>query len=198
VRANASLRSLSVRPESRSSQRGSVRTRNASCTPALVHARARRAFAPQSQIPGEAICLFLPFRMPCRARQSRLFAGELDGERRTRTADTTISVVGRNLSNSGGIPANKPVSAGDGGRWISASCDCLSLVWALRRVPVPNQNGSASAGGPATAGRTRVNQTATAARRSRMRRWRAGFSTSAARIWADSRALPSPRSARSR
>jgi CRP-like cAMP-binding protein len=60
------------------------------------------------------------------------------------------------------------------------------------------QHRSASAGVPATAGRTRVNQTATAARRSRMRRWRAGFSTSAARIWADSSALPSPRSARSR
>jgi hypothetical protein len=52
----------------RSSQRGG-RTRNASCTPGLVQARARRACAPQLLISGRAICLFLPFRTPRRARQ---------------------------------------------------------------------------------------------------------------------------------
>jgi hypothetical protein len=58
--------------------------------PGSCKARARRAFAPQSPTPGKAICLFLPFRMSCRARQSRPFAGELDGETRTRTGDTTV------------------------------------------------------------------------------------------------------------
>jgi hypothetical protein len=70
----------------------------------------------------------------------------------------------------------------------------------------PHKEGARSAGGPVchlgrlpeTERRARVNQTATASRRSRMRRWSAGFSTSAARISADPRALPSPRSARSR
>jgi hypothetical protein len=90
ARRNSSLRTLSVRPELRSSQRGSVRTRNASCTPGLVRARASRASAPQSPIregPSAFSCLFA--RVAERGNR-RVFTGELDGERRTRTADTTI------------------------------------------------------------------------------------------------------------
>jgi hypothetical protein len=44
---------------------------------------------------------------------------------------------------------------GDGAARIAADCGCLSLVWALGHVPVPNQDRSASAGVPATAGRPR-------------------------------------------
>jgi hypothetical protein len=110
-----------------------------------------------------------------------------------------FSVVVQNLSNIGGIPANTPVCAG---RWRSANRRKLRLF--IAGLGTGTRSGAQS--GPLCLGRcacdgwapTRVNQTATASRRSRMRRWRAGFSTSAARIRADSRALPSPRSARSR
>jgi hypothetical protein len=157
-------------------------------------------FAPQSPIPGKAICLFLPFRMSRRARQKSLICRRVLMARGGLEPPTPrFSVVVQNLSNIGGIPANTPVCAG---RWRSADRRELRLF--IAGLGTGTRSGAQS--GPLCLGRcacdgwapTRVNQTATASRRSRMRRWRAGFSTSAARIRADSRALPSPRSARSR
>jgi hypothetical protein len=110
TRPRERLRSLSVRPELRSSQRGSVRTRNASCTPGLVQARARRAFAPQSPIPGGAICLFLPCRTPRRARQkARICRRVLMARGGLEPPTPRFSVVRSKRSNTGEFPANKPI-----------------------------------------------------------------------------------------
>jgi hypothetical protein len=71
--------------------RDRVRTRNASCTPRLVHVSADGVLAAQLPTCNRAICPFLPFRaLRCAARRRPVYQGFRDGETRTRTGDTTI------------------------------------------------------------------------------------------------------------
>jgi hypothetical protein len=78
---------------------GRVRTRNASCTPGLLQARASRTI-PSVAEPGRAICLSCRFARLAERGKSRVLQESLDGETRTRTGDTTIFRCVRSTSES--------------------------------------------------------------------------------------------------
>jgi hypothetical protein len=71
--------------------RDRVRTRNASCTPRLVHVSADGVLAAQLLTCSKAICRFPAFsRASLRCTKMACLQGFRDGETRTRTGDTTI------------------------------------------------------------------------------------------------------------
>jgi hypothetical protein len=72
--------------------------------------------------------------------------GAEHGETRTRTGDTTIFIVGRNLSNNGATPANQPVLKTGGRGSMSANCVLFSWIWALRCASVPKHQGRSAVG----------------------------------------------------
>jgi hypothetical protein len=86
--------------------RDRVRTRNASCTPRLVHVSADGVLAAQLLTCNRAICPFLPFRaLRYAARKWPVYRDFAMARGGLEPPTPRFSVVGLNLSNSGAIPA---------------------------------------------------------------------------------------------
>jgi hypothetical protein len=91
--------------------RDRVCTRNASCTPRLVHVSADGVLAAQLLTCNRAICPFLPFRaLRCAARKWPVYRDFAMARPELEPGTPRFSDVGRNVSNSRVIPAIDRVS----------------------------------------------------------------------------------------